>query len=48
MPESLLVLDEEVFRELTEKELRQHLNAIALPLEQCQKIKNDVKSRLDA
>ena len=43
-----LSLDEHVFHELTEKELRQLMNEIALPLEECQTIKNDVKSRLDA
>ena len=41
------VLDEDVFNELTELELRQSINGIALPLEEQKKIKEDVKNLLD-
>jgi hypothetical protein len=43
---SNLFLVEAVFNELTELEIRQHLNAIALPMEEREKIKNDVKKLL--
>ena len=40
-------LDENVFNELTEKEVRAHLNAIALPADEQVRIKADVKNLLD-
>ena len=39
--------DDDVFNELTEKEMRGHLNAIALPSEEQTRIKADVKNLLD-
>jgi hypothetical protein len=41
------VLDEDVFNDLTESELCQQMNEIALPLEEQKKIKEDVKILLD-
>jgi hypothetical protein len=41
------VLDEEVFNDLTEAEMRQHLNEIALSSEEQKRIKDDVKNLLD-
>ena len=41
------VLDEEVFNDLTEAEMRQHLNEIALSAEEQKQIKDDVKNLLD-
>lgn len=40
-------LDEDVFNELTEKELREHLNSIALPSEKQNEIKEHVISLLE-
>lgn len=42
----IFYLVEEVFNDLTEKELCEHLNGIALPLEEQKQIKNDVKNLL--
>ena len=39
--------DENVFNELTENELIEHLNSIALPVEHQQKIKNDVMKLIE-
>ncbi len=39
--------DEDVFNELTEREMSQHLNGIALSLEEQNRIKEDVKNLLD-
>ena len=40
-------LDEEVFNDLTEKEMSEHLNRIALSSEEQDRIKEDVKNLLD-
>jgi hypothetical protein len=40
-------LVEEVFNDLTEKEMRKHLNGTALSLEEQKRIKEDVKNLLD-
>ncbi len=45
--EILFLLDEEVFNDLTEMEMRQHLNEIALSSEEQKHIKNDVINLLD-
>ncbi len=44
---SIFGLDEEVFNDLTEMELREHLNGIALSLEEQKRIKEDVKNLLE-
>lgn len=41
------LLDEDVFHDLTERELREHLNNIALPLEKQKVIKDAVMNLLE-
>ncbi len=40
-------LDEQVYNELTETEMLQHLNEIVLPLDEQKQIKDDVINLLD-
>jgi hypothetical protein len=42
-----LFVDEDVFNDLTQVELCQHLNGIALSSEEQKRIKEDVKNLLD-
>ena len=43
----IFILDEEVFHDISETELREKINTLALPLKEQQKIKDDIKALLD-